>query len=160
MRHVVWSCSTFLPRIIKIYQRVFDLESGHEINGLSLSNVTKGDNTKRAELSFLYATRCLVLFYISAKYHRNIPKGIRVTERTWNLFQLKQRVITPKIRKAELSSLYATHCLVLFYISTKYHQNIPKGFQVTEHTRSFTPTPTGSVPKIICPRTPHFGRGT
>ena len=27
-------------------KRVFDLQSGHEINGLSLSNITKGDNTK------------------------------------------------------------------------------------------------------------------
>ena len=44
--HVVWSCSTFLPSIIKIFQSVFDLQSGHEINGLSLSNITKGDNTK------------------------------------------------------------------------------------------------------------------
>ena len=32
------------------------------------------------ELSFLYATRHLVLFYICTKYHQNIPKGIRVTE--------------------------------------------------------------------------------
>ena len=46
MRHVVWSCSTFLPSIIKILKRVFDLLSGHEINGLSLSNITKGGNAK------------------------------------------------------------------------------------------------------------------
>ena len=46
MRHVVWSCSTFLPSIVKIFQRVFDLQSGHEINGLSLLNITRGDNTK------------------------------------------------------------------------------------------------------------------
>ena len=44
--HVLWSCSTFLPSIIKIFQRVFDLQSRHEINGLSLSNITKGDNAK------------------------------------------------------------------------------------------------------------------
>ena len=92
---------------------------------------------RKAELSFLYATCCLVLFYISTKYHRNIPKGIRVTERTRNLFQIKQRVISPKVRMAELSFLYATcRRLVLFYISTKYHQNIPKGIQVTELCRS------------------------
>ena len=46
MQHVVWSCSTFLPSIIKIFQRVFDLQNRHKINGLSLSNITKGDNTK------------------------------------------------------------------------------------------------------------------
>ena len=27
-----------------------------------------------AELSFLYVTRRLVLFYISTKYHKNIPQ--------------------------------------------------------------------------------------
>ena len=30
----------------KILQRVFDLQIGQEINGLSLSNITKGDNAK------------------------------------------------------------------------------------------------------------------
>ena len=49
--------------------------------------------------------------------------------------------------------MYITHHFILFYISTKYHQNIPKGIQVTEWTRSFTPmlTPMGSIPKTICP---------
>ena len=79
----------------------------------------------------------MVLFYISAKYHQNILNGIGVTERTRNLFQIKQRVLTPKVRKPELSILYVTCHLVLIYISTKYHQNIPKGMQVTERTRSF-----------------------
>ena len=87
---------------------------------------------RKVELSFLYVTDCLVLFYISAKYHRNIPKGIPVTELTRNLFEIKQRVITPKVTKAELSFLYITCCLVLFYISAKYHRNIPKGIPVTE----------------------------
>ena len=82
---------------------------------------------RKAELSFLYVTHHLVLFYISAKYHRNIPKGIPVTEQTRNLFQTKQRDITPKVRKPELSFVYVTLHLVLFYISTKYHKNIPKG---------------------------------
>ena len=82
---------------------------------------------RKAELSFLYAIRRLVLFYTSDKYHRNIPKGIPVTEQTRNLFQTKQRGITPKVRKPELSFLYMTCHLVLFYISTKYPKNIPKG---------------------------------
>ena len=56
--------------------------------------------------------------------------------------------INSKSKKGRLS------CLVLFYISTKYHQNIPKGTQVTEQKRSFTPTPTGSIPKTICPPPP------
>ena len=91
--HMVYS--TFLPSIIKIFQQIFDLQSRHKINGLSLSNITKGDNAKRkAELSFLCATRHLILFYISTKYHRNIPKGIQVTELTRN-----QWLITVKYYK-------------------------------------------------------------
>ena len=75
----------------------------------------------------MYVARRLVLFYISIKNHKNILKGIPVTEWTRNLFQTKQREITPKVRKQELSFLYATRHLVLFYISTKYHKNIAKG---------------------------------
>ena len=52
---------------------------------------------RMAELSFLYMTHRLVLFYISAKYHRNIPKGIPVKEQTRNLFQTKQREISSKV---------------------------------------------------------------
>ena len=82
---------------------------------------------RKPELSLLYATCHLVLLYISTKYHQKIPKGIRVTEQTQNLFQTKQREITPKVRKPELSFLYLTSRLVLFYNSTKNHENIPKG---------------------------------
>ena len=82
---------------------------------------------REAELSFLYLTSHLVLFYISTKYHKYIPKGIRVTGRTRNLVQIKQRKITPKVRKAEMSFMYAICHLILFYVATKYHKNIPKG---------------------------------
>ena len=60
---------------------------------------------------------------------------------------IKQRVITPKVRKPELSILYVTSHLILIYNFTKYHQNIPKGIQLTERTRSFTQTltPTGDT---------------
>ena len=57
---------------------------------------------RKAELSFLYISRHLVLFYISTKYDQNILKDNGVTERTRNLFQTKQREITPKVRKPEL----------------------------------------------------------
>ena len=103
------------------------------------------------ELSFLQATCHLNLFFISTKFHQNIPKGIRATERIRNLFQTKQREITLKLRKPELAFLYMKSRLVLLYISIKYNQNMPKGIQVTERTRSFmltstmTRTPTGSI---------------
>ena len=36
----------------------------------------------KRELSFLYATHCHVLFYITMKFHQNILNGIQVIERT------------------------------------------------------------------------------
>ena len=42
---------------------------------------------------------------------------------------------TQRIIKQELSFLYATHRHDLFYITVKYHQNIPNGIQVIERTR-------------------------
>ena len=101
------------------------------------SNITKGTpKVSKAELSFLYATRRLVLFCISTKDHQHILKGILVTTRTQNLFQTKQREITSEVRKSELSFLNATQCLVLFYIFTTYHKNTPKGIPFTERTRN------------------------
>ena len=43
--------------------------------------------------------------------------------------------ITQKVIKRELSFLYATHCHDLFYITSKYHQNIPNGIQVIRWRR-------------------------
>ena len=43
--------------------------------------------------------------------------------------------MTPEVRMAEFLFLYMTHGLILFYSSTKYHQNIPKGIRVTEPTQ-------------------------
>ena len=40
-----------------------------------------------------------------------------------------------KVIKRELPFLHATHRHDLFYITVKYHQNIPNGNQVTEQTR-------------------------
>ena len=107
---------------------------------------------RKAELSFLYATSHRVLFYISAKHHRNILKGIPVTEQTRNLFQTKQREIAPKVRKPELSFLYATRHLILFYISAKHHRNILKGIPVTEQTRNLFQTKQREIaPKVRKP---------
>ena len=52
-----------------------------------------------------------------------------------NHCQIQQTEISPKVRKAALSFLYATLCLVLFYISTKNHQNFSNGIQITEWTQ-------------------------
>ena len=46
-----------------------------------------------------------------------------------------QRRDNSKSNRQELSFLYATHRHDLFYITVKYHQNIPNGIQVIERTR-------------------------
>ena len=133
MPHVISSCSSFLPSIIKIFQRVFDLQSGHEINGLSLSNITKRDNakSKKGRVVFLVcdtSSHTVLYFYlVPSKYSEGFSSYRADTKSMDNHCQILQREITPKVRKAELSFLYATLLLVLFYISTKYHKNIPKG---------------------------------
>ena len=76
---------------------------------------------RKTKLSFLYATRHLILFYISNKYHQNILKDVRVTERI-------TREIMPKVRMAGLSFLYHTHYLVLFYISSKLPSKYSEGY--------------------------------
>ena len=76
------------------------------------------------------------LFYINVKYHDYIPKGIQVTERTQICIKKHQREITQNVLKRGLSFLYMTHCHNLFYISAKYHQNIPNSFQVIERTQN------------------------
>ena len=82
---------------------------------------------RKAELTFLYATHPLILFYISTKYNQNIQRVLELQSGHEINFKTKQRGITPKVRKPELSLLYVKHCLILFYIATKYHKNIPKG---------------------------------
>ena len=99
-------------------------------------------------------TRHLVLFYNSAKYHQNIQKGIPVTEQTGNLFQTKQKNITPKVRKPELSVLYTTCHLVLFYSSTKYHKNIPKDLFVRTQKGDNTKSKKGTVVILVCDMSP------
>ena len=66
---------------MKIFQKVFKLQSGHE----SAKKITKGEIIQKVqlqELPFLYATHRHDLFYITVKYHENIPKGIQDIERT------------------------------------------------------------------------------
>ena len=69
-----------------IFQRVFKLQSGHESAWESI----KGEITQKVikrELSFSYATYHHDLFYITVKYHQNIPKGILVIEWTGNVYR-------------------------------------------------------------------------
>ena len=87
------------------------------------SNITKGENAKSKRGRVLYVTRHLVLFYISAKCHRNIPKGIRVTELTRNLFSNNTKGDNFKSNKARVVNLICdtSHPDLHFYqVSSKY----------------------------------------
>ena len=109
---------------------------------------------RKAELSFLYVTRRLVLFYISSKYHKSIPKGLWLTERTQN-YDLKSgdnakskkgRVV---ILVCDTSSSPVLHfCQVL----SKYS----KGYSVTEQTRNLFQTKQREItPKLRKPESCH-----
>ena len=90
----------------------------------------------KRELPFLYATHCHDLHYVAVKYHDYIPKGIQVIERTRNRIWNDKGEITQKIWQRELPFLYAKYGHDLIYITIKYHQNIPNGFQVMERTQN------------------------
>ena len=47
-----------------------------------------------------------------------------------------QREITPKMYRQELQFLCCAYCLMILYISMKFHENIFKCFQVIELTRN------------------------
>ena len=61
-------------------------------------------------------------------------KGIQVTERTQICVKKHQRGDNSKVLKQGLSFLYMAHRHDLFYITVKYHQNIPNGMHVIERT--------------------------
>ena len=74
-------------------------------------------------------------FYISAKYHKNIPKGLWLTKRAQNQWIItvrhnKGRYV--KSKKGRVVILVHDMWSVLFYISIKYHKNIPKGLWLKE----------------------------
>ena len=78
----------------------------------SIRNFFKGYSSYRADRKSISKTK-----------QREITPKVRKPE-----FSVLYK--TPKVRKPELSFLYATGCLVLLYISTQYHQNIPKVFEL------------------------------
>ena len=63
-----------------MFQRVFKLQSGHEYTYKSIKGEINQKVLKQ-ELSFLYATHRYDLFYMTVKYHQNIPNSIQVIER-------------------------------------------------------------------------------
>ena len=75
------------------------------------------------------------LFYITVKYHDYMPKGIQVTEETQICIKKHQRGNNSKSIKARALNFCLGHRHDRFYITVKYHQNIPKRIQVLERTQ-------------------------
>ena len=45
-----------------------------------------------------------------------------------------QRAITQKVGKPELQFMGSAHCLMVFNICVKFHENMSSGFKVMEQT--------------------------
>ena len=140
-------------------QRVFKLWSGHKIaSERNLGEITQ--KVWKQELSFLYATYCHDLFYITVKYHYYIPNGIQVMEWTQNCIWNHQGEITQKVRKREMSFLYRTHHHDLFYITVKYQDYNPKGIPVMERTQNWIWYNQGEITQKIWKQELSFMYGT
>ena len=61
-----------------------------------------------------------------------------------------------KILKRGLPFLYATHRHDLFYITVKYHQTIPYGFQIIERTRICIKSIEGEITQKYKSEGSHF----
>ena len=46
-----------------------------------------------------------------------------------------QRAITPKVGKPKLQFMCSAHCLIVFNVCMKFHENMSSGFKVTEQTQ-------------------------
>ena len=78
---------------------------------------------------------------ICVKFHENISNGFYVTKRTRVCDKIAifnvQSAITPKEGKPDLGFLRSACHLILLNICVNFHENISKGFQVTERERFF-----------------------
>ena len=99
---------------------------------------SKGNNSKkmyRQELRFLWSARCLMMLYISIKFHENILEGFEIIEQTGNdSCQISKGNNSQNVLTRVMVLWSALH-LMMHYISMKFHENIFNGFQVTEQTQ-------------------------
>ena len=140
----LWSLCMAHCLLIVLYNCMkFHLNS---FNGCQLTERTRNSNANnqreitpkifKAELWFLCMTHRLIVFYNCMTFHFNIFNGCQVTERTRNSIVNDQRVITPKISKAELWFLCMIHCLIVRYKCITFQPNSFNSVQLTERTRN------------------------
>ena len=75
------------------------------------------------------SARCLMVFNVCVKFHKNMLSGFKVMERTRKL------LITPKVGKSELRFMCSACQLMVFNVCVKFHENMSSGFKVMEQTR-------------------------
>ena len=92
--------------------------------------ITKGDNaeSKKGRVAILLCDRSshpvLHFYQIPSNYSEGY---LSYRADTKSISKTKQREVTQKERKPELSFLYVMCHLVMFCISTNYHQNVLMG---------------------------------
>ena len=94
---------------------------------------------RKAELSFLYETRRLILFYVSTKYNRNITKSIQIAERSRFFFSNKTKGDHSKSKKARSVNLVCDVSsrpdLHFYQVSSKYSEGYSS---LREHKKFYT----------------------
>ena len=121
MRHNVSSCSSLLPSIMKILWRYWSYRTDTNSN----SNTRRGvkSESKKARVVILVCNMSSRPSLHFTKSNWNNPKGIVVTEWTWNQIQAQEGEIITKVRKSELSFLYSSCPVLHFYeVSSKYSE--------------------------------------
>ena len=86
------------------------------------------------ELQLLFSAYNLMMLYICKKFRVNIWNGFKVIKSKYNFHinNCKGTVFGKKYM--ELQFLFSANCLVMFYICTKFCENIFNRFKVMERT--------------------------
>ena len=89
----------------------------------------------KQELSSLFMTHRLNVMHAPVKFHKYIPYGLGVMDRTVYYTEPSQGQIIQKPNKQVLSSLFMTHRLNVKHAPVKFHKYIPYGLGVMAQTR-------------------------
>ena len=159
------SCSTFLPSVIKIFQRVFNLQSGHEINAWSLLNISKRDNAKskkgRDHACMQHTISCPVLHFcqVQPKY----SEGFSSYRADTKIISNKTNGDNTKSKKARVVILVhdTSSCLVLHFYQVS--SNFSQGYSSYRADKFYAYADADADANGIRPKnniSPSFIRGT
>ena len=92
----------------------------------------------KEDLWFFFAAYRAIISYIFTKFRKNTSKGFRVIERTQFRYNNLQRGINLYERSVQLRFIFSAYCLIMFYLSTKFHENMVYGYKVVEWILNIT----------------------